>query len=342
MIRGDEHILIIKLSSIGDVVHTIPFVEVLKGNYPKLRIDWCIDREASSLIEGYPKINRTIVSNRNSWKRSLRNFSDWSKIVKDVISFSKELRKEKYDIVIDLQGLLKSGIIGAISKAERKIGLNGSREYSWIFLKERVPVRYDQHAIDRYLEVARYLGCSSLSWKWPIYVKKEEKEKVDRIISQINRENLPTVAINPFARWETKLWPLKKFSDLCRRLKEKGYKVLLIGSKNERDYLSRIENGVNLSGLFSLKELIYLYSKTDAVISLDTGTMHIAVMAGAKVISLFGPTDPKRTGPYGKNSYVIRAEVSCSPCFKKRCEKMECMDKIEVDMVINKLEEVLQ
>ncbi len=341
MIRGDEHILIIKLSSIGDVVHTIPVVEVLKENYPELRIDWCIDKEASSLIEGYTKINRIIALNRKDWKSKIKDVSKWAEIVKDAILFSKELRREKYDIVIDLQGLLKSGIIAAICRAERKIGLNGSRECSWIFLKEKVPVRYDQHAIDRYLEVAKYLGCPYFKWNWPTYIGEEEKKKVDGIISQINKDNHPIIAINPYARWETKLWSIEKFSDLCKRLKEKGFRPILLGSRDERGFIDKIEHGINLSGFFTLKELIYLYSKVDAVISLDTGTMHIAVMSGAKVISLFGPTEPNRTGPYGKNSHVIKAGVSCSPCFKKRCEKKECMDKIEVDMVINKLEEIL-
>jgi ADP-heptose:LPS heptosyltransferase len=197
MIKGSEKILIIKLSSIGDVVHTIPFVEVLKSNYPKITIDWCVDKEISPIIYENPYISRVVISKRNKWKKGLAYPSKWPEITKEVYLLFKELRKKRYDIIIDLQGLLKSGIIAGACKGKRKIGLDGAREYGWLFVNEIVPVDYNQHAIDRYLQIATYLGCKSLDWKWKLFISEREKQLVDNIVSKINEKRLPIVGINP-------------------------------------------------------------------------------------------------------------------------------------------------
>ena len=337
MIRGDEHILIIKLSSIGDVVHTIPFVEVLKNNFPELRIDWCVDKEISHLIETYKRLNRVIACERGRWKKSLLKPFMWHETVKEISFFVKELRNTSYDIVLDIQGLLKSGIIAGLCRGRRKIGCDGAREYGWIFVNETVPVNYEQHAIDRYLQVARYLGCADLNWRWPFLITEAEKRKVDKLISELNKKGLPMIAINPYSRWKTKLWPIERFSQLSEKLKKMGILPLLTGAKHQRSLIDRI-GGVNLAGMLNLRELTYLYSRVNAVISVDTGPMHIAVMAGAKVIALFGPTDPNRTGPYGDGHRILRADLPCSPCFKRECKTIKCMKSISVDEVIYQLE----
>jgi len=342
MIRGDERILIIKLSSIGDVVHTIPLVEVLKNNFPRLRIDWCVDEEICSLISCYNKLNRVIPCKRNKWKKSLLKPRTWANMLREVRFFVKELRESEYDIVLDIQGLFKSGILAGICRAERKIGCDGAREYGWIFVKETVPVNYEQHAIDRYLQVAKYLGCDQLSWRWPYCCTTEsERNRVDKLLLSLNQKGLPMVAINPYSRWKTKLWPMERFSQLAQELAKKEILPLFTGAVQQRGLIDRIGCGINLAGMLNLRELSYLYSRVNAVISVDTGPMHIAVMSGAKVLALFGPTDPKRTGPYGDKHVVLRAELPCSPCFKRECETVKCMEAISVNEVINWLEVLL-
>ena len=339
MIKGSEHILIIKLSSIGDVVHTIPFVEVLRSNYPELKIDWCIEREAFSIVEDNPIINRIIISNKNKWKKNSLSPSKWAWITKDIYCFVKELCKRRYDMVIDLQGLFKSGIIAGICRADKRIGMNGAREFGWLFMDEMVPVNYEQHAIDRYLQVAKHLGCSSLDWKWNIYISEKERQNMDSLISELNRDGLPIVAINPCARWKTKMWPLVRFYELAKRLIDHGVRPIFLGGARDRKLIDSIVEGldgtVNLAGLISLKQLAHLYSRADVVVTIDTGPMHIAVMAGAKVVAIFGPTDPKRTGPYGRGHEIIKADLPCSPCFKRDCNNMDCMNEVEVDRVMD-------
>lgn len=325
--EGSEKVLIVKLSSIGDVVHTVPFLDVLKLNYPGLTVDWCVEDRTCEIIKGNPFLDRIIVFHRDNWKKNLFSI--------------KELRKREYDLIIDLQGLLKSGLIVGISKGKRKIGLSGAREFGWLFVDEIVSVNYNQHAIDRYIQVAKYLGCKSLNWKWRIAITESDKEKVKRIINKINREMLPIVAINPVARWKSKLWKEKNFSELAKRLIKEGIRPVFLASKKEKLTVERIINGikgaVNLSGVFNLRQLYYFYSNCLATVTLDTGPMHIAAASGCKVIALFGPTDPLRTGPYGNGHKVIKIDLPCSPCFKKRCHEKRCMNEITVDMVMKEI-----
>ena len=131
-------ILIIKLSAIGDVVHSLPLLEVLRGRFPSSRIDWVIEEAASNIVEGHPDLDELIVFPRKSWLDRCTRKCEYINVGKELITFFKELRRREYHVVIDLQGLLKSGVLTFFAKASRKIGLNGAREGSSVFLKERV------------------------------------------------------------------------------------------------------------------------------------------------------------------------------------------------------------
>ncbi|MCP4668524.1 MAG: lipopolysaccharide heptosyltransferase I, partial [Deltaproteobacteria bacterium] len=139
-------ILIIKLSAIGDVVHALPLLSVLRENYPRARIDWLVEEEAAQIIEGHPDLNRVIVSRRKSWLRRFMKCAEYSNVAREVTGLLRNVRNFEYDLVIDLQGLFKSGILTGLSKGKRKIGMDGAREGGRFFLNERpVPVDYDQH-----------------------------------------------------------------------------------------------------------------------------------------------------------------------------------------------------
>jgi 3-deoxy-D-manno-octulosonic-acid transferase/heptosyltransferase-1 len=344
-----NNILIIKLSSIGDVVHALPFLEVLKQNHPASRIDWLIEEEASQVISGHPAINRVIISKRKSWEKEILNPLKFTKVFSDAIGFYKELRSSSYDIVVDLQGLFRSGFLTALSRGKRKIGMSGGREGASFFLKEPpVPVDYDQHAIDRYLNVASYLDCKTVGFKGEIPVFEQDKKLADGILGP-DTENNSIIAINPMAKWKTKLWEPNKFSELASGLqKDLNCRIIFTGSGQDRaiidEMIKHIVNAagpVNLAGRTSLKELAYLYSRCSVLVCTDTGPMHIAAAMGCRVVALFGPTSPLRTGPYGTGHRVIRSGIDCSPCFKKECENPECMKDITVNAVIDAVRSII-
>jgi 3-deoxy-D-manno-octulosonic-acid transferase/heptosyltransferase-1 len=341
-------ILIVKLSAIGDVVHTLPLLEVLRKNFPTARIDWVVEEEAGQLIEGHEEIDHVIISRRKSWRKRLFKLGEQSAAVKEIIRFLKELRSQEYDLVIDLHGLFKSGILTGLSKGTRKIGFTGGREGSAFFLTEKpYYVNYDQHALDRYLRAADYLSLSKASWQGQIPMCPSDKKTIDSFVREYGLEDEAFLAMNPVARWETKLWEHTKFSVLGDRIqKELSHKVILTGSQQDRAFIDKIMNGmsqkpVNLAGRTSLKELAYLYSRCELLITTDTGPMHIAAAMGCPVVALFGPTAPWRTGPYGDIHRVIRDGTSCSPCFKRTCSHMTCMKNITAEKVFNAVEAFL-
>lgn len=345
-----KNILIIKLSSIGDVVHALPFLEVLKKRYPDSRIDWLVEEAASQIISGHPAINRIIISGRKRWQKEILNPLKFAKVYSEAISFYKELRSSSYDIVIDLQGLFRSGFLSAVSKGKRKTGMSGGREGASFFLKEPpVAVDYEQHAIDRYLKVASCLDCDIGTFKGEIPVSEQDKKQVDGIIGSLDG-NKKIIAVNPMAKWNTKLWEPDKFSELALRLqKEPDCLIIFTGSGEDRpvidDMINRIGSGddkiINLAGRTSLKELAYLYSRCSVLVCTDTGPMHIAAAMRCRVVALFGPTAPLRTGPYGTGHRVIRSGADCSPCFKKECGNTKCMKDITVSIVIDSVKKIL-
>ena len=346
--KKNQNILVIKLSAIGDVVHSLPFLEVLKDKFPSSVVDWVVEEDAAGIVQGHPYIDQLIVFPRKSWIERFIKKGEYSSVGKEVVNFLKELKKKKYDIVVDLQGLFKSGILTFIARGKRKISLNGGREASSIFINERVVIPTPNiHALEKYICIARYLGATDLDWNGQIPIDNTDKRYVDYLLQEIgNNKNM--VAVNPMAKWKTKLWELDRFACLADRIKEElGAEVIFTGSESDHKaietILSRMNTkALNLAGKSTLKELAYLYQKCAIVISTDTGPMHIAAaMTSPVVIALFGPTSPFKTGPYGAKHRVIRSGLECSPCFKKKCDDMSCMKKITVDMVFKAVKEVL-
>ena len=339
-------ILIIKLSAIGDVVHSLPLLEVLRERFPLARIDWLVEEDASGIVAGHPCIDGLLIFPRKSWLRRFMRKGEFISLGREVARFIRELRSMRYDIVIDLQGLLKSGILTLVVKGKRKIALNNAREGSALFVKERVAIPNPQmHALERYLCIARHLGTENTRWDGYIPIFESDKAYIDSLLGRLD-DSRTLVAVNPMAKWETKLWEPTRFAWLADLVHEKlDAEVIFTGSATDRTAIEAIQLGMktealNLAGRTTLKQLAYLYQRCAVVISTDTGPMHIAAAMGScLVVALFGPTSPLKTGPYGQGKKVVRAGVECSPCFRKRCDDMSCMRQITVNMVYEAVKE---
>jgi len=336
-------ILIIKLSAIGDVVQTLPALEAIKKLYPDSAITWIVEEAAAGILEDHPLIDELLVSRRKTWLRMLKNPFTLIQGLAHIIRFLRKLRSSRYDIAIDFQGLLKSGMLIGLARATRKIGFDRTRELSYLFLNERLPAyNIEKHALERYLDVARYLGSKEPSSACTLPIERERLRMKQRIAA-IQQQERPLVAMNPVARWKTKLWPEQNFVELADRLvKEKNAVVVFTGSPDDRSVNDRIvsmmkETAVNWAGETTLKELAALASLADLFITTDTGPMHLAAAAGTKVLALFGPTAPWRTGPYGPLHSVVRTGLGCSPCFQRACDDVQCMKGITVEDVMRRI-----
>lgn len=330
-------ILIVKLSSIGDVVHTLPALKALKDGFKGAAIDWIVEEDASGLLKGNNLINDIIVVKKRGFMREPFK----------TLSIIKKLKKNNYDMVIDFQGLFKSAFWVLNSGAKRKIGFDNGREFSHLPLNEKLPA-YNKniHAVDRYLTLVDYVLDSKNEVHWPVVnFTQDERTNIEGLLEEggITGDE-PFYVVNTQARWETKLWGSDKFVNVIKEIYFKhGIRGVLVGAKNDLDVVNAIADNVgagavNLCGKTTLRELACLMGQSKFVITVDSGPMHIAVAVGAKVISIFGPTSEKRTGPYGNLEDVVRLDIECAPCFKRHCSHLSCMKDLEEGLVIDKAE----
>jgi len=344
------NILIVKLSAIGDVIHTLPALNAVRNYYPNANITWLVEEDAAPLVQGHKALDRVIVSKRKCWLKALRSLSLLSTI-KEIYGFIKALRDTRYDMILDFQALLKSGMLIALARGRRKIGFGKGlehMEHSYFFLNERIPaVDMEIHALTRGMMLINAVGIPTNEIEYKLPVSNNDREKVDELMKKHGINGVkPLIAINPVAKWESKLWPKKRFARLADMIiDEYDVKIIFTGGPKDRsiiqDILSAMKGrALNLAGQTTLKMLAALYEKTLLVVSTDTGPMHLAAAMGTPVVAIFGPTAPWRTGPYGSGHKVVRID-SCSPCFKRRCETIDCMAQISVDQVFEAVSKII-
>jgi len=337
------NILVVKLSAIGDVIHTLPSVACLRRRYPDAHMTWVIEEAAADLIRNHPHLDRVIVSPRKRWLREIRQGKIGGPL-REAKAMLDVLRDRPYDLVIDFHGLFKSAVFVFLSGGKRKLGYDSMQELSGLFLNERIPEDMNKHAVDRYLDFLRYLGAEDLTPEFLIPYDDENRRKIDQLLAAngIDRQR-PLVAMSPVALWETKLWQEEKFAALADRIAgELNCQVVLTGY--DRTILDRIGSlakrpPVNFGGMTTLRDLACLYQRASVLVTTDSGPMHLAAAVQTPVVALFGPTDPGRTGPYGTGHKVITASLSCRPCFKKTCDSQACMREITVADVFDAVKE---
>jgi heptosyltransferase-1 len=350
------NILIVKLSAVGDVIHTLPSLAALRRCYPDADITWVVEEAAADLLAGHPDLDRVIVSGRKRWINELRRGRVIAPL-REIILFIRDLRRRRYDLVIDFHGLLKSAVIVLLSGGKRKLGYDSQQELSGLFYNEKIPEDMGKHAVDRYLDFVRHVAgksgaaCLAATPEFRIAIGEKEKRRAEALLNEqaagysLGKDRPRFVAVNPVAFWETKLWEEEKFAGLCDRLREElGIGIVLTGGESaplERICRKMRTKAVNLGGRTTLRELACIYREAALLVTTDSGPMHLAAAVGTPVVALFGPTDPARTGPCGPGHRIIRKGLSCSPCFRKRCETPRCMTDISAEEVFTAVKEML-
>jgi heptosyltransferase I len=345
--NSDMHILIIKLSAIGDVVHSLPVLSGLKTLYPQSHIHWLIEETASGLIQDHPLLDKVLICHRKRWVRDLGRGK--SAPLREFWDFLSLVRENRYDLILDLQNLFKSAFWVALARGDRKLGFSNTKELAYIPLNERIGSEdFSLHAVDRYLKFIKYLGDYSEQPQFPVPVTKAHMVRADQLLKDAGFSGKRVVALHPVALWPTKLWSQESFKELAKYLTyELGAGVIFTGGVQDKDYIDTIAKQIspapiNLCGRVNLLELAALFSRCAVLISTDTGPMHLAAAMGIPVVALFGPTAPDRTGPYGAGHVVVRAGLPCSPCFKKKCDDPRCMSEIMPNQVFQAVKERLK
>jgi heptosyltransferase-1 len=232
-------ILIVKLSAIGDVIHTLPALNAIRNQYPDAHITWLVEEAAADLVFGHQALDRVIVSKRKRWIKQLKG-PERRQAVKEIRTFWGDLRDTRYDIIIDFQALLKSGIPVWLARGKRKIGFGKGmqhQEHSYLFLNERVPaVDMEIHALTRGLMLIEAIGVKSETVVFDVPVGDEDRRQVNALLKENHIDGIrPMVAINPMALWETKLWFNERFAMLADRLVlENDVDVVFTGGPGDR------------------------------------------------------------------------------------------------------------
>ena len=323
------------MSSLGDVIHTLPFSAALRKLYPKARISWLVHPQFSGFLPDPPTIDKIIYFDKVAFKKMglLQKINFLRK-------FRQELQAEKFDLVIDMQGLFKSAVVAALTGCPNRIGYCEMREGSGLVSKAICGSHSEDHVIERYLDVARYLGADIRNIDFPLPDLTKEEQSVRKKLAEKGIDEQQYIVFVPGARWETKEWPPKHYAELADRITEDGTYVVIAGGPDEKEKAALIEAAaetdriIDLTGQTSLKELAALIKGCKVFISGDTGPLHFAAALKKPLIAMYGPTKADRTGPYGsKKATVLVTPAACAGCLKKHCNDWHCMADITPDIV---------
>jgi heptosyltransferase-1 len=331
-------ILLVKLSSFGDVLHALPTLEALRQAYPEAHITWLVESAYAPLLAGHPALNEVWVAPR---LRPAEFFSGSNPA--RLGRLVRQLRAHPFDLVLDLQGLLKSAVWVALAKSPRKVGYDRTREFSYLALTDRVPpFDPEAHAVRRYLNLAHYLGAPLTPPRFRLGLD----AAADLAALLPGRAGRPLAVLHPGARWVSKLWPPASWVRLAEWLNQRGFQVAVTGSAADQELVAGLVAQsqaplINLAGRTSLAELAGVLRQASLAVTTDTGAMHLAAALDTPVVALFGPTAPWRTGPFGPGHRVVRLDLPCSPCFKRRCPEPRCLTDLTPEMVQAACEKIL-
>jgi lipopolysaccharide heptosyltransferase I len=367
--RNFDKILLIKLSAVGDVVHTIPVLNKLRRRYPRAQLDWLVTPAIAELLRHNPAITTIIEFEREAWSTPWR--------LKPFVAYGRlaaRLRAAAYDLVVDMHGQFRTAALTLATGAPARIGFDrprasvwdasprkfpaqarkhawqGAREGSWLAYTHHIPVpTLDLHAVDRYLNVGPILGLDTDPADFSFPIPQSAISRVHALLGQNAANRAKLVVMAPGTVWETKHWGTEKFANVARHFLSKGFAVILIGSQRERVICEEVAalapGAVDLAGMTTVSELAALISRSVISITNDSGPMHLAVALDRPVISIFGPTDPIWIGPYQRIDAVLQADLDCSPCYLRRLKQCRhdhaCMRSVSPLAVIERAENVL-
>ena len=313
-------VLILKPSSLGDVVQALPLLRLLKQHHPAAEVHWWLAAELRPLLHGDADLAQVIPFERKRWQSP----AYWPEGLAQISA----LRAAHYDWVIDLQGLARSALFAWLANGAFTIGLELEREGAHLAYDLAVPrPKARPHAVDWYLAVARALGI-------PVHDRFDWLPLRDEVAALVAtkwpRNGARWLGINPGARWDNKRWPAEHFAELVRQLaaRDASLRFALLGGSGDWQLTETIRRAApdrceNFAGRTALPELIEVLRRCELLVTNDTGPMHLAAALRKPVISLFGPTRPDQTGPYGQEASALRHPLPCVPCMKSRCHWVE-------------------
>jgi len=332
-----ERILVIRLSAIGDVVMASPLIDALGRTWPEAKISWIVEDASKPVLQANPGLDELIVWPRTRWRELVREKRFWT-LIRETLKFLKDLRKKNFDMAIDAQGLLKSGLWAYLSGAQQRIGI-GSKEGSR-YLMTRVVERTGACAriSSQYLLLADSLRLDTRAFTMEVALTREAEDHGIRFASSLPS---PYVVLAPFTTRPQKHWIKERWTSVVNLItSELGLSVVLLGGPGDRQMSEKIlpeerPDLVNLTGTTNLQEAAAIIKNASLVIGVDTGLTHMGYAFRVPTLALFGATRPY-LDTAGAPGAVLYHPRECSPCRRSpTCEgDFTCMKAISVDEVI--------
>jgi lipopolysaccharide heptosyltransferase I len=334
------NLLIVKLGSIGDIVHTLPALAALRHRFPDAHIDWLVERRSREILLDNPFLDGVLEVDTLNWRKKLHLPKTWRQIGRSISA----LRSRPYDVVFDFQGLMKSGVCVRLARTQRRIGFarGDLREpASSIFTNERIsPSERPCHVIDKNLSLLKAVGIETRERSFPLEIPLEVEQRTSKELESMGVQEF--IALNPGGGWPTKRWSPERFGRLAFEIRREWKMESLVfwGPGEEADAVRVVEassGAARMAPATTLRELMSYVKRARLLVGGDTGPFHIAGALGVPVVGLFGPSDPMANGAFTDKDPVVWKSVPCAPCYKRRCPGygMVCMTSIEVDEVLN-------
>ncbi|MFO0872770.1 MAG: glycosyltransferase family 9 protein [Phycisphaerales bacterium] len=340
-------ILLIRPSALGDVCRTVPVLASLRAAFPEARIDWVVNDAYVPVISAHPGLSNAVGFPRGRFGQFWRS----PQVLADLWRWAAALRKSRYDLVLDCQGLGRSGLIAWSTGAPRRVGFADAREAGWLGYTVRHDVPPRLHTVDRMLALAAAEGATPIA-DMRLVAPPEARLWLERLRRHLRFEDKAYAVLAPTSRWFGKRWPAERWAALVGPLVDRGFRrIFFIGSPNERAQVAaalprgpQAAHVVNLVGRTSVAHTLGLVSEAGLVIANDSAPLHMAVGFGRPLIGLFGPTDPARVGPYGREESVVRPALRDDEqgvSFKDDRAAGAIMARIGVDEVLARLDVAL-
>ncbi len=339
-------ILVVRLSAVGDVVRTVPAVHAIRKRFPDSVIHWLVEDRCAEMIDGLDCIDKTVQVPRRQWKKT----GPLGKIL-GFFRFTRELREAGYDLYIDIHGILKSGLYGAMARIPRRVGYPRgiAKEWNTLFGTEIIPAEPKRMSrYERNFLMARYFDPEAREIRPELPLTETDRDFARDFFRTHGLETDRTAFIYPGTspRGRYKRWLPERYGQLADRLAAAGIRSVIGWGPGEESIVKAVETAAVTSPvippLTSLKQLAALIESSLVFIGGDTGPMHMASLLGTPVVTIFGPSDPVINEPARFTPFrIVRAGVDCSPCRKKDCDHLRCLTAVTVDQVMTSTEDLL-
>ncbi len=326
--------LIIRLSSLGDIIHTLPAFSALRSAHMDAHITWVVEAPGWEILELVPGLDRIVVVRAKQWKWHTRSFrSEVGQLRRDI--------RDRNQVVVDFQGLIKSGLLARLSGARQRIGFHKSdlRESAaaLFYTQQAAKFKDHRHVIHKNLNLLQTLGIQQDNLVFPLVLPEALQAHVlEKLHSLGFNGQSKLVVVNVGAAWETKRWSAAKWTQMLKALTAPGiFPVLLWGTEQERLLAREITEGSQVPAVpfLPLKEVMALLKAADLVVSGDTFALQAACALARPVVAVFGPTDPRRNGPFREQDRSAFHALDCSYCYKRTCPDTTCMEALNPELV---------